>query len=141
MWCSKIILQMCVVYAIDMKHVIKLTPKLRRQGYHRDINLGQVVGEATVDSPEACGKACLENAACNSSMLMGRLCRMFSSSTCPVSFTGPKALLKAGITFLLILMSVAITNVLKMYHFRLIQGRFVARYILSSPFNMLVYYV
>ena len=67
------------------KQVIQMTPKLRKQGYHRDINLSEVIAEGVVDSPASYGRLCEANPACHSVMLIGQLCRMFQTSHCLVS--------------------------------------------------------
>ena len=71
-----ILLHACVVFAYGKKHVVKLTPKLDQQGYKKNIELGEVIAEAMVDSPEACGRLCEENSACSSVMLTGQLCML-----------------------------------------------------------------
>ncbi len=71
-------LHACFLSAYSQRHVIRLTPKLRKQGYTEDIDLGDLLSEAAVDSPEACGKLCEENPSCHSAMMMGQLCRLFA---------------------------------------------------------------
>lgn len=84
---KSIILQGCVTLALSKQHIVQLTTKLRQQGYHRDISLGEVIAEAIVLSPEACGRKCEENPFCESVMLVGKLCRMFATVHCPVGQT------------------------------------------------------
>ena len=72
-----IVLHTCVMFSFGKKHVVWLTPKLEQQGYQGDIQLGDVIAEAKVDSPEACGRLCEENSACSSVMLTGQLCMLF----------------------------------------------------------------
>ena len=67
----------CVVFAHGKKYAVKLTPKLDQQGYKGNIELGEVIAEAMVDSPEACGRLCEENSACSAVMLTGQLCMLF----------------------------------------------------------------
>ena len=76
---------MLLVFVCPKRHVIRLTPELWKQGCHREINLGEVVDEAMVDSSKACGRLCEENPVCDSVMLMGKLCRMYTTSHYPVS--------------------------------------------------------
>ena len=81
-----IVLHTCVMFAFGKKHVIRLTPKLDQQGYQGDLELGDAIAEAMVDSPEACGRLCEEHSACSSVMLTGQLCMLFplSSPNCKV---------------------------------------------------------
>ena len=72
-----ILLHACVVFAYGKKHVVKLTPKLDQQGYKENIELGEVIAEAMVDSPEACGRLCEDNSPCSSVMVTGQLCMLF----------------------------------------------------------------
>ena len=80
------ILFVCINSVVAKHHIIRLTAKLRQQGYHGDITLGEVIAEALVDSPAACGRLCEDNPVCHSVMLAGQLCRMFAASQCPVSY-------------------------------------------------------
>ena len=82
-----IVLQVCMTLALFKQHIVQLTTKLRQQGYHRDINLGEVIAETIVFSPEACGRKCEANPFCDSVMLVGNLCRMFATLHCPVGQT------------------------------------------------------
>ena len=86
MYC-RVILYFSIVSVLSKRHVIRLSPKLRQQGYYSDIDLGEVTAEAMVDSPEACRSLCKDNSACHSVMFMGKLCRMFSISHCLVSYS------------------------------------------------------
>ena len=79
-----LILNLCIASVFSKRHVIKSTRALRQQGYHGDIDLGEVIAEVMVDSPEACGRLCEQNPVCHSVMVMGQMCRMFSTSHCPV---------------------------------------------------------
>ena len=76
-----------VVSTLNKKHVIEVTPKLEQQGYTGDIELGEVINEAIVDSPAACGILCEESSTCHSVMMVGKLCRLFplKHSSCLVS--------------------------------------------------------
>ena len=76
---------LCPTLILSKQVIIQITQKLRKQGYHKDINLGKVIAEGVVDSPASCGRLCEANPACHSVMLMGQLCRMFQTSHCPVS--------------------------------------------------------
>ena len=67
----------CVVFAHGKRYVVKLTPKLDQQGYQGDIELGEVIAEAMVDSQEARGRLCEENSECSSVMVTGQLCMLF----------------------------------------------------------------
>ena len=69
------------MFAFGKKHVVRLTPKLDQQGYQGDIELGEVIAETIVDSPEACGMLCEEHSACSSVMLTEQLCMLFSLSS------------------------------------------------------------
>ena len=80
------ILYFCINSVISKHHIIRLTAKLRQQGYHGDIALGKVIAEALVNYSAACGRLCEDNPVCHSVMLAGQLCRMFAASQCPVSF-------------------------------------------------------
>ena len=71
---KRIILQMFVANVFAKRHVIQFTTKLRQLGYNRDIDLGEVIAEAMVDSPAACGRLCEAHSTCNSVMLVGNLC-------------------------------------------------------------------
>ena len=79
-----IILQLPMTLVLSKEHIIQITPTLRQLGYHRNIDLGEVIAEDVIDSPEACGRLCIENPDCNSIILIGNLCRMFPTSHCPV---------------------------------------------------------
>ena len=81
-----VILYFCVVFVISKQYVIRLTQKLIQQGYHEDINLGELDAEAVVDNPAACQRLCQENPACHAVMLVGKLCQMFPNSHCLVSY-------------------------------------------------------
>ena len=80
-----LILYLCIICVISKHHVIRLTSKLRERGYHRDIDLGQVIDETIAHSSVDCQRLCKETSACHSVMFFGKLCMMFSTSYCPVS--------------------------------------------------------
>ena len=54
-----VILYVSMVFTFGKQHVIKVTPKFARQGFAGDIELGEVIDEAIVDSPAACGILCM----------------------------------------------------------------------------------
>ena len=80
-------LYVSVVSTFVTQHVIEVTPKLEQRGFTGDIELGEVIDEATVDSPAACGILCEESPTCHSVMMVGKLCRLFplKKSSCLVS--------------------------------------------------------
>ena len=78
---------LCPTLILSKQVIIQITQKLRKQGYHKDINLSEVIAEGVVDSPASCGRLCEGNPTCHSVMLTGQLCRMFQTSHCPVSTT------------------------------------------------------
>ena len=80
-------LYVSVVSTFVRQHVIKVTPKLEEQGFAGDIELGEVIDEAIVDSPAACGILCEKSPTCHSVMMVGKLCRLFplKNSSCLVS--------------------------------------------------------
>ena len=80
------VLLLSLSLVLSTRHVIRNTQTLRQQGYHAGIDLGDVIAEAVVDSREACVGLCERHTACKSIMLIGQLCRMFSPSTCQVTF-------------------------------------------------------
>ena len=82
-----VILFVSLVFTFGKQHVIKVTPKLEQQGFAGDIELGEVINEAIVDSPAACGIPCEESPTCHSVMMVEKLCRLFPliNSNCPVS--------------------------------------------------------
>ena len=80
-----VILQMCIILALSKQHIIQITPKLRQLGYHRNIDLGEVIVEGMINNSRACGRLCEQNSACHSVMLVGNHCRLFHMSQCPVS--------------------------------------------------------
>ena len=79
-----LLLLLFLPFVLLQRHVIQLTSALRQQGFTTDIDLGEIISEAVADSPEACRTKCETNAACQSVMLVGQLCRMFAPPTCPV---------------------------------------------------------
>ena len=82
-----VILYVSLVFTFGKQHVIKVTPKLEQQGFAGDIELGEIIDEAIVDSAAACGILCEESSTCHSVMMMGKLCRLFPliNSNCPAS--------------------------------------------------------
>ena len=78
---------MLLAFSSTKRHVIKITPGVWIQEYHRYIDLGKVFAEAMVDSPEACGRLCEENPVCASVILVGKLCRLLTKSHCLVCHT------------------------------------------------------
>ena len=86
MWLGILILQFCVLGMVCQLNVIRLTSKLQRQGFYKDLELGDVISEAVVDSPGKCGALCQQNPACHTVMMMGQLCRLFAEKQCPVRY-------------------------------------------------------
>ena len=67
-----------VVLTLCERHVVRLTHKLKEQGFEEDLDFGEVVVEQKVSSSAECGQLCQAHPVCHSVMLLGQLCRMFS---------------------------------------------------------------
>ena len=85
MYSPGLIINVLITAVLGKHHVIKLTQHLIEGGYNGNIDLGEVIAEAVVDSQAACGKMCAKNSACNSVLLMEGLCQLLSASYCQVN--------------------------------------------------------